>query len=39
MNSRLNEGRIREEPILKFDGNLLQIHGQPNTAIPLKNET
>ncbi|OBT78331.1 hypothetical protein VF21_02222 [Pseudogymnoascus sp. 05NY08] len=35
----LNKGQIREEPCLDFDGNLVQIHGQPNVAIPLKNET
>ncbi|OBT87849.1 hypothetical protein VE02_02102 [Pseudogymnoascus sp. 03VT05] len=35
----LAKGRIREEPCLDFDGNLLRIHGQSNVAIPLKNET
>ncbi|OBU01027.1 hypothetical protein VE01_00939 [Pseudogymnoascus verrucosus] len=35
----LHKGRIREEAIVDFDGNLLRIHGQPNTAIALKNET
>ncbi|OBT42084.1 hypothetical protein VE00_06564 [Pseudogymnoascus sp. WSF 3629] len=35
----LHRGRIREEPCLDFDGNLQRIHGQPGTAIALKNET
>ncbi|KFZ16284.1 hypothetical protein V501_02286 [Pseudogymnoascus sp. VKM F-4519 (FW-2642)] len=35
----IHKGRIREEPCQDFDGNLLRIHGQPNTAIALKNET
>ncbi|KFZ11321.1 hypothetical protein V502_07600 [Pseudogymnoascus sp. VKM F-4520 (FW-2644)] len=35
----LQEGRIREEGYLTFDGNLLHIKGRPNTAISLKNET
>ncbi|KFY05935.1 hypothetical protein V492_08228, partial [Pseudogymnoascus sp. VKM F-4246] len=35
----LHEGRIREEGYLTFDGNLLLINGQPDTAISLKNET